>query len=41
MVHAKYLANHLRSAKLVILPGQGHFLLQTVMDEILTTLTNE
>ncbi len=39
MAHARYLADHLRFAKLVIVSSQGHFLLRSAMDEILTTLT--
>ncbi|SRR5579883_3074802 len=40
MAHAKYLADHLSFAQLIVVPNQGHFLLRSMMEQILTTLTS-
>jgi pimeloyl-ACP methyl ester carboxylesterase len=40
IAHARYLADYLRFSQLVILPNQGHFLLRSMMKQVLTTLMN-
>jgi pimeloyl-ACP methyl ester carboxylesterase len=40
MSHTRYLAKHLNFVKLTVVPGQGHFILHTTMNEILTALGN-
>ena len=41
MAHVKYLTDRLRFSKLTIVPGQGHFLLRAIMNDVLSRLTSE
>ncbi len=41
LAHAKYLADNLRFAHLTIVPNQGHFLLRSILEQVLVTLTHE